>query len=150
MSVRGLANAVVVFMMAALVGPLISLATWPLDRLLLTKWPSIGSFLYELVSLLWPTQPLGVIEHSSGTAIAFLITVGGNVVLFGMLGLAVGAAARWTFVLLGIYLLVAALICLLALWGAGFDFAYLNIFALAIVLAFHAFLFRLSTRIASK
>jgi hypothetical protein len=150
MSVRGLANAVVVFMMAALVGPLIVLATWPLAPLLLTKWPSIILFLSKLVSLLWPTQPLAVIEHSSGSAVALLIAGGANVVLFGILGLAVGAASRWTFALLGIYLLVAALLCLLSLWGAGFDFSYLNILAVAIGLAFYAFLFWLSTRIASK
>lgn len=140
---RGLTNSVIIFMVGALAGPLINWATSPPYR-----WPSVGGFSVYLVLLLWPTQPLGVIEYSSGTLVATLVTVGANVIFFGLIGLAVGAALSRTIAFLGIYLLVAALIFLLALWASGFDLHQVDAVALVAALGFYAFLFRLSARFA--
>jgi hypothetical protein len=98
------------------------------------------------VFLLWPTQPLGVIEHNSGAAVAILVTVGANVILFGLVGVAVNCASGRAFVLFGIYLLLAILIYLLASWAAGSDLSQVDVLALAVALTFYALLFWLSTR----
>src|ERR1700694_4030729 len=78
-------KSLLVFAGAGLLGPLV----WNVVR-----HPSrIESFISDLVFLLWPTQPIGVIEANVGGPTATAVTIGANLVLFAILGVAVGALA---------------------------------------------------------
>jgi hypothetical protein len=148
MSLRGAALSGGIFAMAALVGPLMNWVSWPPD--LLSEKRSFGSrFVEHLVYLLWPMQALGVIQYSAGILTAAIVAIGANVLVFGLIGLAVGAVSSRPAVVLGLYMLVATLVCLQALWDAGFNLSYLNPLAVVVVLVFHAFLFWLSSRFAT-
>src|SRR5258708_3160405 len=123
-------KSLLVFAGTGLFGPLV----WNVVR-----HPSrMENFISDLVFLLWPTQPIGVIETNFGGPTATAVTIGANLVLFSVLGLVVGALARTRGRLVTAYVLVCVLLFLWALWGAGFSFAHLGVFALAVALLLYA------------
>jgi hypothetical protein len=125
--------AVITFGGLALLGPLIRFAAWP-PSMLEREAPSLARFVYDTVFLLWPTQPLGAIEESAGRISAAVVGIGANILLFGLIGLLVGAVAKTPSALAAFFAIVCAALILLALWGAGFSFAFVNWLALVIAL----------------
>ena len=118
------------FAVAGLAGPALRLVTWPPSR------PE--GFVYDLVLYLWPTQPLAVIEATSGKLLALLLSVGGNVLLFTVVGLLAGAAAKHPLTVLALYAAWSAVLLLVGLWGAGFEKGYLSVYPLAVALLLYA------------
>jgi len=83
---------------------------------------------------------IAVVEVFAGKLGALLLAIGGNVLLFFVVGIAVTASARKISTLLVAGGLLCAAVVLLALWGAGFDYRHLNGWALLIAFVFYAFL----------
>jgi hypothetical protein len=135
--VRTLAITAMLFVAASLVGPVIFWAGLP-NQFDAGTSSSFGTFASDLVFLIWPTQPLAVIEVNTGQFLAASVAVGANVLLFAALGVLAERMARRKFGLHLLYLVTACSVVLLALWGAGFDNAHLNMRALAIALMFYA------------
>lgn len=135
------------FASASLVGPAIRWATWPLTNFDLHASNALNSFVSDVLLLMWPTQPLAVIEENTGSLFAAAIAVGANVLLFSILGVLAGGVARHRIGLILLYALVGLLIVFFALWGAGFSFAYLNVPALAIGLLWYAIPFVVTSRL---
>ncbi|MDH5641586.1 MAG: hypothetical protein OEY28_09855, partial [Nitrospira sp.] len=78
----------------ALVGPLVRVLTLPPSQ------NSVENFVYHLVILIWPTQPLGAYEAAIGTTAALVLSVGANITLFVIVGLVVGVIGeRWIVLL---------------------------------------------------
>jgi MFS family permease len=131
-------KSLLLFSVAGLFGPLV----WNV-----TRHPSrMENFTSDLVFLLWPTQPIGAVEVSVGGPVAAALTIGANLVLFALLGLAVGALARTRGRVVSAYILVCVLLFLWALFGAGFSFAHLGVFALVVALVLYAIPFWLVMR----
>ena len=123
-------KSLLVFTGAGLLGPLV----WSVVR-----HPSrVESFISDLVFLLWPTQPMGVIETNVGAPRALAVTIGGNLVLFAIIGLIVGLLAKTRGRLVVAYVVVSLLLFMWAFWGAGFSFAHLGVLALAVALLVYA------------
>jgi hypothetical protein len=140
---KRIAITTLLFALTGLFGPLLRWATWPPAKL------ESSTFVSDLVLLIWPTQPLAVIEASAGPALAALAAVGVNVLLFAVLGLLAGVLAERRNGLLLLYLGVGVLVALFALWSAGFSFAYLNALVLVVGLLMYAIPFYLTARMAS-
>lgn len=138
--------AVVAFGALALLGPLIRFAAWPPSKLE-REVPSLARFVYDTVFLLWPTQPLAVIEANAGRLTAAVVAIGANILLFGVLGLLVAAIAKTPTVLVAFFAFVCAALFLFALWGAGFSFAFVNWLALAIALLVYSIPFWIVARV---
>jgi len=136
-------RSVTIFALVGLIGPLLRWATWPL---LPTSAGSFGNFLYDLVLLLWPTQPLAVVETSMSPLAAIAISVAANVLLFTIVGMLAGALARSVIQLSSVYLAVCVIIVLVGVWSVGLSFSYLNIIALVVALGFYAVPFGLVWR----
>lgn len=138
---RGLRRTIVVFSLAALVGPTIAFlsSVTKLDTASATKGTDgIAQFLYDFVLLIWPPQTLGVIEAVIGTVGASLITVGANVLLFAFLGglrYSIRAQPALSFFL---WIGVSGVTCLFALWASGGDAQFVNIPALLLASAVYA------------
>jgi hypothetical protein len=96
--------------------------------------------------LLWPTLPLGVVEHGSTWAYAALVTVGSNIILFSLFGLAFGLARNRRSLFLGTYLVLAGFISLVAAWLAGFDRSEIDWLALATALSFYGLVVWIAVR----
>lgn len=126
-------TAVAIFLLASLIGPVIAY----LSR------GAIGtnSFLYDLVGLLWPTQPLALAEASMGTYLAVALAAGANAVLFLIMGLVVVALMKRPATLWVPYIIVCVLLLLVASWGSGFSTKHFNWIAFAVALAFYANVF---------
>ncbi len=123
-------KSLLVFTGAGLLGPLI----WNV-----VQHPSrVENFVSDLVFLLWPTQPLGVIETNVGAPKAVAVTIGANLILFAVIGLIVGLLARTRVRLVFAYAVVCLLLFMWAFWGAGFSFAHLGVLALALALLVYA------------
>jgi hypothetical protein len=123
-------KSLLVFTGAGLLGPLV----WNVVR-----HPSrVESFISDLVFLLWPTQPMGVIETNVGAPRALAVTIGANLVLFAIMGLIVGLLAKTRGRLVVAYVVVSLLLFVWAFWGAGFSFAHLGVLALAVALFVYA------------
>lgn len=123
-------KSLLVFTGAGLLGPLV----WNV-----VSHPSrIESFISDLVFLLWPTQPMGVIETNVGARAALAVTIGANLILFAVIGVIVGLAARSRGQLAVAYAVVCVLLFAWAFWGAGFSFAHLGVLALAVALLVYA------------
>jgi len=123
-------KSLLVFTGAGLLGPLI----WNV-----VQHPSrVENFVSDLVFLLWPTQPLGVIETNVGAPKAVAVTIGANLILFAVIGLIVGLLARTRVRLVFAYVVVCLLLFMWAFWGAGFSFAHLGVLALALALLVYA------------
>jgi hypothetical protein len=134
---------VLIFMAASLVGPLVRWVTWPPGTS-----SSTADFLYSLVLLLWPAQPVSVIEASTGTLIAIATSVGANVLLFGVLGALAGVLAGKGPALVVLYAGALALLVALTVWAFGLSFTYSAVLALIAAAALYALpffaVFRLS------
>lgn len=140
--------AVLVFATAALVGPLLRFITWPPSRFREMTSAAIGEFVRDLVLLLWPTQILALGTAAFSLKIAAL-SIGGNLVLFTLLGLVVAGVARRRGGMLLTYVGVGFLLLLFALWFAGFRGASVNWFALLAALLIYAIPFWLVMRAPS-
>jgi len=131
---KGWWTAAVTFTVGGVVGPLLEL----LDMALRRADPShAGGFLSELIFLLWPTQVLGLMETSLGSATAGVVATASNITLFWALGLIVHFIAR-NKAAHGAALIVFA--CALAsweLWGAGWTLEYVHWPAMAVALVFY-------------
>jgi len=123
-------KSLLVFAGAGLLGPLV----WNMVR-----HPSrIEGFISDLVFLLWPTQPMGVIETNVGAPKALTFTIGANLVLFAIIRVIVGLLARTRGRLVLAYVVVCLLLFVWAFWGAGFSLAHLRVLALAVALLVYA------------
>jgi hypothetical protein len=123
-------KSLLVFAGAGLLGPLV----WNI-----VPHPSrMEGFISDLVFLLWPTQPMGVIETNVGAPKALAFTIGANLVLFAIIGVIVGLLARTRGRLVLAYVVVCLLLFMWAFWGAGFSFAHLGVLALAVALLVYA------------
>jgi hypothetical protein len=126
-------GSILVFLACGLAGPLLRWATWP------PKPASTGGdFVYDLVLFLWPTQPLAVMEATIGPVAAIALSIGANVVLFGVVGLVAAAVAARVSRLIALYVLVCLGVLLFALWTAGFSVAFVNMGALVIAFVLYA------------
>lgn len=131
-----------VFLACGLAGPLLRWATWP------PKPASPGGdFVYDLVLLLWPTQPLAVMEATIGPVAAIALSIGANVVLFGLAGIVAAAVANRVSRLIAFYILVCLGVLFFALWIAGFSAALVNWGAVVIALVLYALPFVAVSRI---
>ncbi len=146
---RGVRIAIVTFAVSGLIGPLVRLATWPPSKLT-NEASTSASFVYDLVFLLWPAQLLAVAEASIGQAAAIVVAVGTNVILFALIGIAVGLVAKKPAAIGTLYALLGVSLLLFGLWGAGFSPAYLNWLAFAVALLVYAIPFWVVTRIVGK
>lgn len=142
---RYILTTVAVFAAWALAGPLLRLATWPPDSPRSGGSESDSNFLYDLVLLLWPTQPLAVMEASVGTVMGVAIAVLANVILFAVLGILIGATAKYRSWILAMYVGVAALLVLLAFFAAGFSASHVSFGALIAAILLYALPFTATT-----
>jgi len=140
--VQAVVRSVLIFAVTALVGPLMHFILRPVSY-------KLPTFFDYLNLLLWPTLPLGVVEHGGTLAYAALVTVGSNIVLFSLFGLAFGLVRNWRPLLLGMYLVLAGFITLVAAWTAGFDRSEIDWLALATALAFYGFVVWIAVRMNS-
>jgi hypothetical protein len=101
------------------------------------------------VLLLWPTQPLAVVEASVGSVAAIAISVTANILLFGVIGMLAGVLAKTAIQLGSVYLAVCVMIILLGLWSVGFGFSYLNVIALVVALVLYAVPFAVVWRLSA-
>jgi hypothetical protein len=138
-----------VFAVAGLAGPFIRLATWPPSRFEEITGTNIADFVYHLVLFLWPTQPLAALEQSVGPVMAGLFAIGGNILLFVVAGLAVGAVSARRYAVGVLYAVVSGLIVLLAVWSSGFSSSHLRLLPLIVALALYAIPFWLVARAAA-
>jgi hypothetical protein len=104
---QGAGGSGMIFLVSALVGPLLRAVTWP---------PSLTpaqNFIYDLVLLIWPAQPFAAMESSIGRIMALGYAVAANVVLFGIVGVLAGLFCRqpvWLFAIYAFALAVAFLL----------------------------------------
>ena len=124
---------VLAFALTGLVGPAIRYATWPPSWFETVTSARVAKFIYDLVFYLWPAQVLAALLPESRLDV-FLLALAGNILLFVLMGLVVGAATnspRQVSVAFGAF---CTLFLVFALWGAGFDIQYLAVvpFLLAI------------------
>ena len=129
---RTVAGSILIFVASGLVGPLLRWATWPPSHAPQGSGFSFDDFVYDLVLLLWPTQPLAVMEVTMGSFAAVTLSVGANALFFGIVGALAAVIARQPRKLLGLYLAACLVVFLLAFWSAGFSVAFLNVGALAV------------------
>jgi hypothetical protein len=139
-----------VFSIWALAGPLLRLATWPPSPPTSGGSESGVDFLYDLVLLLWPTQPLAVIEASVGTTVGVIVAVLANVVSFAVLGMLVGATAKHRSRLFTIYICVALLLAFFDFFAAGFSASYMSISALIVAISLYAIPFIMTARLVQE
>ena len=135
---RHIALSALIFGVAALVGPLLRLVTWPPSQFMGT--PEVFDFLYELILLLWPAQPIAVMEVNTGPVIAAASAVGANVLLFTLVGLIVGALGSRRVALLAIFICVSFAIVWVSVRASG-DLAGINVASLLVALLLYAVLF---------
>jgi hypothetical protein len=135
--VRTVVRSTLVFLVAGLVGPLIRWVTPPTPTGQGLS-SSIGDFIYSLVLLLWPAQPLAVIEVNTGRFVAAITSVGANLLLFGVAGALVGIFAKKPVGLVALYMVVCAMVFSLARWASGLPFTYLEVSALVASLLLYA------------
>jgi hypothetical protein len=126
----------IAFMLAALVGPVLSFfsITAKLD-----SNQQIGalavSTIYDLILLIWPGQVLAIMEASLGQFLATSIAVTANLLLFISLGLVRYRFRKSPKLSVLLWLLISALVGIIAAWSSGFDINYFNILSLALASA---------------
>ena len=131
-------KSILVFRAVGLLGPLIRFAAWPPSTVNSWASKSVSNFLYDFIVLLWPTQPMAVVETSVGNVAAAALAISANILLFAILGAVVGTIGATRARLMSAYVVVCGLILLFDLWEAGFSWAYLNGLALLIALLLYA------------
>ena len=114
--------------------------TWPPGP---SSAGALSDLTYDLVLLIWPTQPLAVIEASAGTNLAILFSVLANIAVFALLGLLAGALAKTAIQLSSVYLAVCVMIIVMAVWSIGLGFSYVDMIALVVALVLYAVPFAL-------
>jgi hypothetical protein len=127
-----------VFALASLAGPLLRLATWPPSRFSDATSAEAEDFVSEVVFYLWPTQPIAAYESAWGTPAALFVAVGGNLALFGFIGLVIGAVATRRRALAVSYSVVCILLVLFALWAAGYRLEHVSAMPLLSAMVFYA------------
>ena len=136
-------RSILVFLTCGLAGPLLRWATWP------PKPASPGGdFVYDLALLLWPAQPLAVMEATIGPLAAIAFSIGVNVVIFGVVGIVAAIVADRISRLTALYALVCLGVLLFALWTAGFSVAFVNMGALVVAFGLYALPFVTVSRIS--
>lgn len=140
----------VVFAVAALAGPLIRYATWPPSWFEKVTSTRAEGFVYDLVFYLWPAQPLAVVEASVDRPTTVVLAVGGNVLLFILVGLVVGSTAGRPRAGPMAYAAACGLLLLFALWGAGFSPEQLDWFPLIVAIVLYAIPFWLVAAAATR
>ena len=136
-----------IFLGGGVAGPLLRWATWHPGRVGDGTGFSISDFLYSLVLLLWPTQPLGVMEASLGRHMAVVVTVGANLIVFGVAGVIVAIAARRLPLLIAIYILICLMLSAFAFWIAGNQ---IDVVALLVAFALYGLLFLVAFRVTRE
>lgn len=142
---RRLALAVLIFVAASLIGPLVRWLTWPPS-----SRGDVADFMYGLILLLWPAQPISVIEASTGTLVAIATSVVANVVLFGVVGVFAGAFGKKRAALVVLYIGTLSLLVVFAVWAFGLSFTYSEILALLVAAALYALPFFVVFRLRHK
>jgi hypothetical protein len=89
---------------------------------------------------------MAVVEVNVGSLAAAALAITANLIVFAILGAAVGMIGGTRTRVMVAYLAVCGLIFLFDLWGAGFSFAYLNVLALVVALLLYAVPFCVMTR----
>jgi hypothetical protein len=84
---------------------------------------------YDLVFYLWPTQPLAAVAPE-GRLVAFLLALGGNILLFALIGLIVGSVAARPGRMPLAYGGFCSLLQAFGLWGAGYRVEHLGVMPL--------------------
>lgn len=131
-------------------GPLLRGITWPLLTSSSEFARASEDLIYDLVLLLWPAQMLAVMEASIGKLSALLLAVGGNLLLFTIFGALFMILARRTPGLLVVSGSLLLCVVLFALWGSGFDYLFLNGWALIIALTYYCALLFLAAHLMHK
>jgi hypothetical protein len=108
----------------------------------------MSEFVYLLVILLWPTQPLAVMEVNVGTPVAITYAILANMLLFGVLGLLGGITASSRLGRILLYCVIATLITLYLFHGAGTS--SVSILALLVALCYYALLLRMTAKFGAK
>lgn len=124
---------VIVFSATGLLGPLILGIAY-----IFSMSDSIYDFINDLLFSFWPSQMLAVTEINIGTVNAVILASSVNVLLFATLGLIVTVFSKKIRHLIGIYLLVCVGVFIWTLWGAGFNFKYLNGYALLVAFSLYS------------
>lgn len=118
---------IVVFSIAALIGPLLRWATWPSsteDFLTPTQF-----FLYDLVILIWPAQIFWDGESTASLIGNLFWSVGGNIFIYALLGAAAGFLASRPIRLFALYLFVCTWGLVIMLTVKEFNPAYYDVLA---------------------
>ena len=98
---------------------------------------ALSEFVYGLALLVWPFQPLGVLEGAVGWIGAAMITVGANILLFTLIGW-LGFRFRQQPVFLAIlWGAVVIPLAVVAWWASGYDAHFVNIPSLAVSALFY-------------
>ena len=135
---RRIALTALIFGVAALVGPLLRLVTWPPQQFMGTA--DVFDFLYQLILLLWPAQPLAMMEVNTGPVVALAAAVGANVFLFTLVGLIVGALGSRRVALFATFICVSFALVWISVWASG-DLIGIDVAALTVALLLYAVLF---------
>jgi hypothetical protein len=138
----------IIFAVAGLIGPLIQWIAWPPSEFATGASESMASFVSDVVFLTWPSQMLAVVG-GVGPTVATALAVVANVCLFGILGATTAMLASHTRGYVVVYSILACLIALLALWGAGFNTAHLSVLAMLVALMIYATPFYIAWRVAA-
>jgi hypothetical protein len=142
---RAVTTCMVVFAGFGLLGPLLRLATWP---------PAIGSpfqdFVYELILLVWPTQPLALMEASIGSFAATTVAVAANAILFSVVGAVAGLAAKRQVNVWVLHVVTCVAIVVLSLWITGSNIRSLDVYVLVVACLLFALPFLAVSRFARR
>lgn len=141
MTARRAVALLALFAAFGLVGPLV----WWLSSGEFRQGASITafSFVHDLVSCLWPAEPLGALAFTPGAAPVVALAVGLNVLWFTLVG-AAALVARSYPALLGVYAVVAAAVAFFALRPGGFSLDAFGADALGAALVIYAVPFALT------
>src|SRR5687768_15157473 len=141
---RTFVASVLIFIGFGLFGPLLRWATWP------PVMTPFQDFIYELVLLLWPTQPLAMWEASIGSAAAGALAVGANVLLWGVLGAVVGLIAKRPATVWGVYPVFCAVMFLFLVWITGSSLRVADVYALVVAFFLYALPFLALSRFTNN
>lgn len=128
-------KSIAIFAIAAVVGPLLRLLMLPPSDFKATAFGN--NFFYHFVFLIWPTQPLAVIEIYAGSGAAIALAIVSNITIYGAIGFA-ASLKKQTSWLTGVYIVLVVLVFLMAWWASGFSVSHLDILALVTAAGFYA------------
>jgi hypothetical protein len=137
---------ILIFLACGLAGPILRWATWPPTST--SSGSSSADFVYELVLLLWPTQPLAVLEAVIGSFAAITLSVGANMLVFGSVGLLASAISQHKSRLISLYVVICLGLALFAFWVAGYSAEFVHLGALVTALVLYALPFMAAAALA--